>query len=132
MTRPPHIEEFVTLAAAKQAIEIPIQYLPVLGALVVDPGATVTKLCQMTGSDVDAMSRTLKVLRVEYKVVDFEPDENDARKKHFYLTPNGRSEAVKWLSARNIALTEEQIDSILVIMPARRAHSRVRRGRIQE
>jgi hypothetical protein len=65
------------------------------------------------------MSRTLKALRVDYGAVDFVPDEKDGRSKHFYLTRVGRDEAVRWLEARGISLSKEQIESIPVAVPQR-------------
>lgn len=113
------MQEFTTLRDAKQATRVPMQYLPILGSLVIDPGATPKALSEANGVEIDGMSRTLKALRVDYGAVDFVPDEKDGRSKHFYLTRVGRDEAVRWLEARGISLSKEQIDSIPVAVPQR-------------
>lgn len=128
MAKPPHIQEFMLLNDARNAVAVPMQYLPYLGSLVITPGATATELSEMMQQPMDGISRTLRVLREDYEAVDSEADEKDARKKHFYLTPKGRLHAINWLKGRGIELTQEQIESIPVIVPVKRPRSRVRGG----
>jgi DNA-binding MarR family transcriptional regulator len=127
-TQPPHIEEFISLGAAKRAVEVPVGYMPVLGALLAEPGATPTQLCEATQENIDTMSRVLKVLRTDHAVVDFEPDRHDQRKKHFYLTPKGVEQLRAWLKMRGIAAPENAF-KVKILPQPKAAKSRVIEGK---
>jgi hypothetical protein len=123
--RPPHIMEFISLAEGRRAVEVPIQYLPILGLMLAEPGITPTHMGDLLSMDIDALSRVLKVLRVDYEVCDFEPDAQDSRKKHFYLTQKGLDQAVAWLRARGHAVPDDLLKSTQIIKSVAKPKSRV-------
>jgi DNA-binding MarR family transcriptional regulator len=107
-------------AAARRSGSVPFQSLPILGSLVLNPGATPGELCAALNFDADSMSRALRVLRQEYGVIHFAPDRDDTRRKRFYLTKKGREEIVTWLSEVGVELGKEEINEIPIIVRASR------------
>lgn len=83
--------------------------------LLIEPGATPSRLSDLLGIEIDQVSRALSELRTKIGAADFEPDRRDARVKHFYLTRAGAEIAVKWLRARGHHVPDGMIDSIPLI-----------------
>ncbi len=120
-----HVEAFMTLhESLKAAREIADRsklstlQLATLACIVIKPGITPSELSGELQIEPEVSSRILKAL-ISAKLIQFQTNDQDGRKRHFYLTVFGRNIVIEYLKARKITVEPNEIPIIKILQRTR-------------